>query len=356
MSSHSSNPVIDLQSVTRHFGATLAVDGVSLSVGRGRLLALLGPSGCGKTTTLRLIAGLEQPDTGAIRLDGAVVAGRGAWVPPERRRVGLVFQDFALFPHLTVAENIAFALKRSHEPVARSKRVGEMLDLVGLIGLEKRLPHQLSGGQQQRVALARALAFAPAVVLLDEPFSNLDAALRKSMRADVRRILKQAGATALLVTHDQEEALSLADEVAVMEAGRIAQIGAPQEIYLRPATRAVASFVGDANLLPGWAHGDTATCALGQLPLAVPAHGAVSVLVRPEQIALAPGHNGEAGRVERLQFFGHDQLAEIRVSPDLSIHARTWPEDPLAPGARVRWTVQGPVVAYPAESPGIPVI
>jgi len=238
-----------LDRVSKRFRAAdpPAVDGLSLRVTEGEILALLGPSGCGKTTTLRLIAGLESPDAGTITLRGQIVAGPGRAVPPEERGVGIVFQDYALFPHLTVADNVAFGLPRA----ARRSRVEAVLELVGLGGFGPRYPHELSGGQQQRVALARALAPAPALLLLDEPFSNLDADLRAQMRDEVERILRTSGTTAVFVTHDQEEAFTLADRVGVLLAGRIEQLAPPQELYHRPATRFVAAFVGAADFLPG---------------------------------------------------------------------------------------------------------
>ncbi len=239
-----------LDRVSKRFGPAdpPAVDGLSLRVAEGEILALLGPSGCGKTTTLRLIAGLESPDAGTITLRGQVVAGPGRAVPPEERGIGIVFQDYALFPHLTVADNVAFGLPRDG---ATGARVEPVLDLVGLGGFGARYPHELSGGQQQRVALARALAPAPALMLLDEPFSNLDADLRAQMRDEVERILRTSGTTAVFVTHDQEEAFTLADRVGVLQAGRIEQLAPPQELYHRPATRFVAAFVGAADFLPG---------------------------------------------------------------------------------------------------------
>src|SRR5918995_808938 len=257
--------VVELRELTKDFGAVRAVDRVDLFVDEGEVLALLGPSGCGKTTTLRLVAGFERPDAGRVVLDGADVAGPGWFVPPERRRVGVVFQDYALFPHLTVAQNVGYGVR---DRGRRGGRVAEMLDLVGLAGEASRLPHELSGGQQQRVALARALAPDPALVLLDEPFSNLDAALRVRVRGEVRSILGEAGATAVFVTHDQEEALSLADRVAVMRAGRVLQVGEPAALYARPSDRFVATFVGDADLIPGRAQDGAVATAVGRLGVA----------------------------------------------------------------------------------------
>ncbi|HSV86033.1 MAG TPA: ABC transporter ATP-binding protein, partial [Levilinea sp.] len=237
-----SDTIIKLHNVSKRFNGHQAVQDLSLSVMHGELLALLGPSGCGKTTTLRLIAGLEQPDYGTVMIRGRTVAG-GSWVPPEKRGVGFVFQDYALFPHMTVWDNVAFGL--SH--IKRQDRIEKVrmpLELVGLADVAARYPHELSGGQQQRVALARALAAEPAVVLLDEPFSNLDADLRAQMRVQVRSILKEVSATAVFVTHDQEEALFMGDRIAVLHSGRLEQVAAPEDLYLAPASRFIAEFIG----------------------------------------------------------------------------------------------------------------
>jgi iron(III) transport system ATP-binding protein len=330
------------------FGDVAAVDGVDLDVPRGLVLALLGPSGCGKTTMLRLIAGFEHPSAGTVEVDGVLVAGDGAWVPPERRRVGMVFQDYALFPHLTVAGNVAYGLRGRSRAQTRA-RVAEVLDLVGLTGLEQRYAHELSGGQQQRVALARALAPEPAVILLDEPFSNLDAALRAKVRADVRRILAEASATAIFVTHDQEEAFAVADEVAVMRDGRIAQRAAPEELYRTPASREVARFVGDADFLPGRSTGSRVETELGWMSLVSPAHGPVEVVVRPEDVRLEPAADGRAVIVHR-EFYGHDQMMVLRLDTGRLVRARLGPETALRPGHRCHISVEAPVHAYPAEA------
>lgn len=340
--------LIELRHVSKAFGATRAVDDVSLGVERGTIQVLLGASGCGKTTLLRLIAGLETPDSGEIWLNGERVAGQGAWQPPEVRRIGMVFQDYALFPHMTVRQNILFALntlngKLSH--AERERRARQMLDLVGLAHHLDRFPHQLSGGEQQRVALARALAPSPAVVLLDEPFSNLDAALRRAMREEVRQILRAAKTTAIFVTHDQEEALSLADTVVIMREGKVEQIGAPQEVYLRPVNREVAAFLGEANFIEGEAQGEVAHCALGKLPLAVPMHGKVSLMIRPEALRLAASQDGKA-EVIAIRFFGHDQLLRLRFPDESELDVRTWGNAELALGERVTVSVRGSVMAY----------
>jgi len=341
-------PIIRFDNVSKSFGDVRAVHDLSLAMGAGQFLALLGPSGCGKSTTLRLLAGLETPDAGDIWLDGRCVASQRDWVPPETRRVGMVFQDYALFPHLTIGENIAFPLNHSSR-TQRQQRVDELLDLVGLNGLARRYPHQISGGQQQRVALARALAPVPAVVLLDEPFSNLDAALRQSTRAEVQSILAHAGATTILVTHDQEEAFSLADTVAVMLGGAIVQIGTPREIYLQPASRRVATFVGAAHFLDGDADGDCVTCALGTLPLAQPRHGPVDVLLRPDALALTVHDDGPARIVDR-RFFGPYQTARLALADGSILDARLGPQAEVNVAARCAVSVNGPVMAYPRSA------
>jgi iron(III) transport system ATP-binding protein len=343
-----SDRIIDLRSISKSYGPeTIAVQAVSLVVRQGTLLALLGPSGCGKTTTLRLIAGLEAPDEGEIWLNGQPVAGNGAWLPPEKRRVGLVFQDYALFPHLSVAANIAFPLNGVGK-AEQQRRIAQLLELVGLPGLAERYPHQLSGGQQQRIALARALAARPTVVLLDEPFSNLDTALRQSMRQEVRRILRQAGATAIFVTHDQEEALSLADEVAVMMDGRLVQQDTPAQLYHRPVNRPVAAFLGQANFLPGQADGGQVTCALGRLPTLGRHTGPVEIMLRPEELELTANPTGPATVIER-EYYGHDQLLTLRLDSGQLLYSRLLGlASDFTPGRRVDLVVRGPVLVYPA--------
>lgn len=240
---------LEVEKLRKRFGSVVAVDGVSFHVDAGEVLVLLGPSGCGKTTVLRCIAGLEQPDHGEIRVDGRSIAH----LPPEKRDVGLVFQNYALFPHLTVAENVAYGVRHGRHRLPRQgrrERVAELLELVGLSGYARRKPHELSEGQKQRVALARALAVEPKVLLLDEPLSALDAVLRVELRQELRRILKERGTTAVYVTHDQEEALSLGERVGVMREGRLEQVGRPEEVYERPRTPFVAQFLGRANLWP----------------------------------------------------------------------------------------------------------
>jgi iron(III) transport system ATP-binding protein len=338
-----------LSGITRRYGTVEAVRGGDLAVREGELVALLGPSGCGKTTTLRLIAGFESPDAGSIEIAGQPVADERRVTPPEKRRVGMVFQDYALFPHLSVGQNVAFGIAREPD---RRQRVADALAQVGLAGLADRMPHQLSGGQQQRVALARALAPRPDLILLDEPFSNLDPHLRAQVREEVRDILRLAGATAVLVTHDQEEALSLADRVAVMFDGQIAQIAAPETIYHRPVNRAVAGFIGEAFFVRGHAQGDRAETALGSLPLANDIAGPVDVLIRPEMVRVSPAEQraGAPAVVLNRRFVGRDLLLGIELAQGQSILARVDNQERHLPGDAVRVSVRGAVMGFPAAS------
>ena len=301
---------VSITGVKKTFGATRAVDGVDLEIAEGELVAVLGPSGCGKSTLLRLIAGFERPDAGEIHAGGKLLAGNGKWMPPERRRVGMVFQDYALFPHLDVGQNVGFGLVKLPGAV-RDATVRRTLELVGLQHKAASYPHELSGGERQRVALARALAPEPEVVLLDEPFSSLDATLRAGLRREVELILREAGATALLVTHDQEEALSLADRLAVMRAGKIVQVGRPEDVYARPVERWTAQFVGEVNVLAGIARGSAVDTEVGRFELPAPAEGEVHVAVRPEQLELRADHAANAEVVDR-EFRGHDVLYRLR--------------------------------------------
>ena len=349
-------PALRVRGLEKQYGETEVLRGLDLDAARGEFLALLGPSGCGKTTSLRLIAGFERPQAGTIEIGGELVcdaAGGGRrWVPPEGRRVGMVFQDYALFPHLSAARNVAFGLPRGAS--GRDSRVASALATVGLAGLGERTPDQLSGGQQQRVALARALAPEPEIILLDEPFSNLDADLRASVREDVRQILREAGATAVLVTHDQEEALSIADRVAVMLNGRIVQVGSPEELYHRPATRTIAEFIGDVQFLPGQAAGRRAQTVLGEIPLHGTFEGPVDVMLRPEMLRLAPpgdddeSHGVPATIVSRA-FFGHDQLLTLRLDSGETLKARLGAYGGFRPGDRVLVSVRGGALAYPQD-------
>jgi iron(III) transport system ATP-binding protein len=321
---------IRLDGVTKRFGATVAVDRASLEVRRGEVLALLGPSGCGKTTMLRLMAGFERPDGGTVTVDGAVVAGPRVFVAPERRRIGMVFQDYALFPHLTVAENVGFGLPRG----VRAGRAAELLSRVGLGGLGGRYPHELSGGQQQRVALARALAPEPSIMLLDEPWSNADPLLREELRDEVTAILRPLGVTVVLVTHDREEAFSLADRIALVRDGGIVQVAPPEELYYAPACRWSAEFVGGCNVIPGAVSGGLVRTAVGSFPAngASGAH-AVEVLVRPELLELAPDPAGAAEVVGR-EFRGHDVFYRVRLA-DLELISQRPSNEIVELGARV---------------------
>jgi len=295
-------------------GAAPAVDGVSFEVRDNELLALVGPSGCGKTTTLRIVAGLERPDAGRVVINGVVVEDAGVHLPPEKRPVGLVFQEMAVFPHLSVIQNVMFGLHRLPK-AERQRRALEVLDMVGMTDLADRKPHGLSGGQQQRVALARSLAPAPPIILLDEPFSHLDAGLRSEARLEIKSLLRRSGTAALLVTHDQEEALSFADRVGVMRDGHLCQIDTPAQVYQRPTCAFVAQFLGETNLLEARAEGSRAHTALGAVDLTAPAHGTVLVSIRPEHLRLVPPVAGKAvGRVLDRHFKGHDLTFIVRVA------------------------------------------
>ena len=320
---------ITVRGVSKRFGSTSVLRGVDLDVPAGKLVALLGPSGCGKTTLLRIIAGLERPDAGAVHLGDRVLFDGTTAVAPERRRIGMVFQDWALFPHLTVGRNVGFGLDRRDR---RGARVDEALAMVDLAGLADRMPATLSGGQQQRVALARALANEPAALLLDEPFSNLDASLRVSIRAEVQRLLHDLSVTAVFVTHDQEEAFLLGDEVAVMLDGRIVQQGPPAEIYERPANRTVAGFVGDANFVRGTAAGDRADTAVGAVPLLGVVTGDVEVVIRPEQLCVV---DGDAGSVTSVEYYGHDAVSHVALRDGTSVRVRVMAAPTHRPGDRV---------------------
>ncbi|WP_336363491.1 ABC transporter ATP-binding protein [Halalkalicoccus salilacus] len=313
--------VLELDGVTKRYGPETAVSDLSASVREGELLTLLGPSGCGKTTTLRMIAGLERPDGGRVRVDGSTVADDRTFVGPERRDIGIVFQNFALFPHLSAAENVAFGLAdRTDEE--REARVDELLDLVGLEDHADSEPGELSGGQQQRIALARSLAPEPEILLLDEPFSNLDVDLRVEMREEVRRILKEAGVTGISVTHDQEEAMSISDRVAVMNEGSIEQIGRPEEVFQHPKSRFVAGFLGHASFLTGYVSGDLVETSLGPVGrdrihgLATEYdHTRIDVLVRPDDVLVRPTENEDDadGHVTYRRYLGPTVLYRVEL-------------------------------------------
>ena len=342
---------LTLSGVTKAFGSAQVLRGVDLHVPARSLTAVLGPSGCGKTTLLRLVAGFDDPDAGMIALGGETVVGAGRPRPPQHRRVGYVPQEGALFPHLSVAANVGFGLARRQRSAGR---VGELLELVGLSpALASRHPHELSGGQQQRVALARALAPRPSIVLLDEPFSSLDAGLRESTRRAVADALVAAEATAVLVTHDQAEALSLADQVAVMRNGQLVQLAAPEIVYQSPSDAGVAGFVGEAVLLPASVSNGYATCELGSLAVrgtvSGPVSGQVRILLRPEQLLLSDSGAGVEARVRDVSYFGHDASVRLElVAGGTEVLARVAGHERPRPGSLVRLTVTGEALAYPA--------
>lgn len=338
--------VTDLE---KSFAGQSVLRGVSLVVPSGKLVAILGASGSGKTTLLRLIAGFERPDRGGIAVDGVTLAGAGIFVPPERRRIGYVAQDGALFPHLSVADNIAFGLPRA----ARRAyvRVAALLDMVGLpASYADRAPQALSGGEQQRVALARALAPEPRLVLLDEPFSALDAALRVETRDVVAAALARAGATAVLVTHDQAEALSIGHRVAVLRDGALVQYDDPMTLYRAPHDAALARFIGEAVVLAGTARAGAVACALGRWELPGTADGAVAVVIRPEQLRLSADAAAapHAARVRAVTFYGHDARVDLTLADGTAIFARLAGHQLPACGAEVGVAVEGAVLAFPA--------
>ena len=312
-----SEPAVRCEGLVKSYGQSQAVKDLDLTIAEGDTLVLLGPSGSGKTTALRLVAGFEVPDAGVVEIAGHRVAGPGVYVPPEQRRIGMVFQDYALFPHLSVASNVGFGIP---DKSAREARVAEALDLVGLVGLGGRMPHELSGGQQQRVALARALAPRPAVLLMDEPFSNLDAGLRVQVRTEVREILRSTNTTALFVTHDQDEALYMGDQVAVLDWGELQQVETPESIYHTPATRFVAEFLGVADFLPATFSDGTLVTTLGAIAWEgeQPPAG-VEVLVRPDDTTLVPSESGQ-GRIISRVFQGPSYLYEVALNTGGSVH------------------------------------
>ncbi|MFQ5873126.1 MAG: ABC transporter ATP-binding protein [Dehalococcoidia bacterium] len=348
-----SDPVVELKGATKVYPGTAspAVERLSFSLFQGETLAILGPSACGKTTILRLIAGFERPDEGEVLLRGRVVSGRRRMVAPEKRGVAMVFQDYALFPHLTVARNISFGLKKM-DTTARERRVAETLELINMTEMPDRYPHQLSGGQQQRVALGRALAPRPVVVLLDEPFSNLDADMRVQMRHEVQAILRREAATTILVTHDQQEALSFADEVAVLNQGRLEQLGSPEEVYHQPATSFVAAFVGHASFIPAQLQGEEVITEVGRLSYNGNHVGSeVVVMVRPDDIQILPDEAGEATIISR-EFQGSQNLYTIRLASGWTVRSSQPSSTVYAVGARVKVmpSTMTHVVLFPARS------
>jgi iron(III) transport system ATP-binding protein len=347
---------LQISELHKRFGTHSVLADLDLEVPAGSLTALLGPSGSGKTTLLRLLAGFETPDRGTIRIGEQVVDAAGTHIHPEHRQIGYVPQEGGLFPHLSVEANVAFGLSRA----ARRQGVGDLLDMVGLADLARRYPHQLSGGQQQRVALARALAVKPAILLMDEPFASLDAHQRAGVREEVGRILRDSSTTTLLVTHDQDEALSLADLVAVLRNGRIAQCATPQELYTWPVDDELARFIGEANVIAGVLDGTLVDTPLGKLEAQwrgepLPSGCPVRVLIRPEQIDLtaAGGEEGLAGQIVRCGYHGHDAVLHVQIDEEhgaRQLTVRTAREAPPAPGSKVRLSARGPVLVWAAPS------
>ncbi|WP_197373749.1 ABC transporter ATP-binding protein [Mycolicibacterium baixiangningiae] len=345
--------ILETRGLAKSFHGATVLDHIDLDLAPGTLTAIVGSSGCGKTTLLRLIAGFENPDAGTIAIAGREVASASAAVPPHRRSVGYVAQDGALFPHLTVGQNIAYGLPGAARSAAVRARVSELLETVALDGdYASRRPHQLSGGQQQRVALARALAREPDLMLLDEPFSALDTGLRAATRKAVAGLLAQAGVTTLLVTHDQEEALSIADQVAVMRDGRFTQVGTPEQVYRRPADRFTAEFLGDCIALPCTVTAGVADTALGHIRVAAAADGPATLLLRPEQLVATVVSDSEqldgVGTVVATEFLGHDVLLTIDPAAGSDpIIVRQHSLDPPPVDAKVRIQVVGGGVVLP---------
>ncbi|WP_049925164.1 ABC transporter ATP-binding protein [Halopiger goleimassiliensis] len=354
----SGDVVLELEDVAKEFGNEAVISELSLSVHDGEILTLLGPSGCGKTTTLRLIAGLEEPTHGRIRLQDDDVAGNGRFVPPEERGVGVVFQEFALFPHLTARENVAFGLD-DWPAEKRDARVEELLELVGLESHGDHYPDELSGGQQQRIALARSLAPEPEMLLLDEPFSNLDVDLRVEMREEVRRIIKEAGVTAISVTHDQEEALSISDRVAVMHDGNIEQVDVPERVFQDPKSRFVAGFLGHASFLSGSVEGDSVRTAVGRVlrddvnGLAQQYDGSeIDLLLRPDDVTAYPADEREAnGRVVYRRYLGPTVLYRVELDSGETIECMHNHSDRIDLDERVavRVTADHELAWFPAD-------
>lgn len=355
------NPMLTVEGVWKSFGSVPVLEDISFSVPKASTLVLLGPSGCGKTTLLRVIAGLERPDRGQVWRGEELLSGEGTYVDVRHRRIGMVFQDLALFPHMTVLKNVAYGLspsqRRNRE--IREKEVSEAISLVNLEGLEHRRPHQLSGGQQQRVALARALVPRPEVILFDEPFASLDTSLRIEVRSEVHELLHALGTTAVFVTHDQEEAFVIGEEVVVMKDRRIVQHDRPAVLYRQPVSPWVGLFVGHANMLPATVQGTTASTCIGDIELleredavgvaASAAGKLVNVLVRPEHLQLV---DGSAGKVELVEYHGHDTMYAVKLAKDGTmmkvLAPGSYPQ--LDHGAEVDLHYIGPpVTAFPAE-------
>ena len=354
--SDTAHSVVELRNTSKTYPGTTfpAVSDLSFCLTEGEIMSILGPSGCGKSTTLRLIAGFEEPDSGEVLLQDCRASGQGCHIPPEKRGVAMVFQDFALFPHLSVAKNIGFGL-RNMKSRERAERVKEVLDTIELSWLADRYPHQISGGQQQRVALGRALAPRPVVVLLDEPFSNLDHAMRGQMRREVQAILRREGATAILVTHDQQEALSFADRVAVMNRGKLEQVGTPEEIFHRPATSFVATFVGHASFISGQVDGEEIDTEIGTL--AYNGNHMLSeaiVMIRPDDVKLVPDPVGQ-GTIMSREFHGSRNFYFVELDSGTTIRSRQPSGTIFPPGMKVRVSPKksADVVVFPQDQRGL---
>lgn len=345
-------PVVECVDVSKSFGGMTAADRVSFTLEPGEILSILGTSGCGKTSVLRLIAGFEAPDEGEIRIEGRVVSADHTLVPPEKRGVGMVFQEYALFPHMTVLQNIAFGLANISEQ-ERHNRLSELLELVRLTGLERRYPHELSGGQQQRVALARTLAPKPVTLLLDEPFSNVDATMRADLRHEVNTILRESHITTMFVTHEREEAFAMADRVAVMSNGKFDQIDTPDTLYHAPATKSVASMVGTCDFLEGVVSGGRIQTELGSLGWEPNGHDyadgtPVDVLVRLDDFQIAPDPKGTSIVTSR-EFRGDEIILVVRTPSGAELRCRRHHYSTLPPGTSITLfpTKASPFVAFP---------
>jgi iron(III) transport system ATP-binding protein len=352
----SDTPILQLHEISKQFeaAASLVVNHVSLSLKTGEILGLLGPSGCGKTTLLRLIAGFEQPQSGWLELSGRVIVQGMYSVPPEDRDIGMVFQDYALFPHLTVAQNVAFGLnqprRRKFSSQQAKKLTQDAIDLVGLSGFEQRYPHELSGGQQQRVALARALAPQPTMILLDEPLSNLDVQVRLRLRQEIRRILKMTNTAAIFVTHDQEEAMAICDRVAIMCQGKLEQVGPPEELYHHPQSRFVADFVTQANFLPATLQENQWHTEVGHFPAAEPLSSTCEIMIRQEDVQLKPDASSRIVVRDR-QFLGREYQYCAVLPSGHSIYVRAGCHNPIQEGSYVQLCVDPEMVqVFPAAS------
>ena len=339
-----STPALYCKNLVKRFDGHTAVNSFDLFATKGELLSLIGPSGCGKTTVLRLIAGLDQLDDGQIQIAGVEVANASKSVAPERRHVGMVFQDFALFPHMSLAQNVLFGVPKDRGN--REAAVDKYLTIVGLKVLKDRMPDQLSGGEQQRGALARALIAKPDILLLDEPFSNLDPILRHQVREDVCRIIRDSGVTAVLVTHDIEEALSVADRVAVMMNGSLQQVDSPENLYCNPSTEELADWIGATNFLDGLCEGDTAVCEIGRVSLQQECHGKRRLMLRPEWLKLTPTAKGEC-QVVGHTFYGHGQMFEVALESGRRLLVRSVSNTTILTGQQVSVSSTRPAITFP---------